>query len=72
MKTKLISQKTVCGNEISIYRHEIMAGMEFCYTKGKTKNNKIKAVGYYDFEIITNNIGETISERKLQTVFYNR
>lgn len=67
---KLISAKTINGNEISIYRHPIMAGMQFCYKNGETKNNKITQIGHYDYEVITNEIGETISEKRLPKVFY--
>ena len=60
----------VSGNEITVYRYPIMAGMEFTYNKGMTKNNKIKKVGYYDFELITNSIGETVSEKKINIKMY--
>lgn len=71
MTTKKISEKiNENGNIISVYRHYIMAGMQFCYTKGKTIKNKIHKVGYYDYEIITNNLGETLSEKSFNKVFY--
>lgn len=46
------------------YKYPIMAGMKF--NNGKTTNNKIHKVGYYIFQITTNNIGETISEKVLE------
>lgn len=67
---KLISTKIIDGNEINIYRHPIIAGMQFCYTEGSLKNIKMRQIGHYDFEIITSNIGETISERTFNKVFY--
>ena len=70
--TKLISRKIVNGNEISVYRHPIMAGMQFCYTKGETKNNKMHEVGYYDYEIVTSPLGETLSEKSFNKTFYNK
>jgi len=72
MTTKLISRKIINGNEVSIYRHPIIAGMQFCYSKGRTKNNKMHEIGYYDYEIIVNSIGETLSEKSFKKVFYNR
>lgn len=71
MNSKLIRKKTdVNGNEILIYRHYILAGMEFCYANGTTKNNKIKKVASYTYQIIYSPLGETISETKGKTVFY--
>jgi hypothetical protein len=70
--TKLISRKIVNGNEVSVYRHPIMAGMQFCYTKGKTINNKLHQVGHYDYEIITSALGETLSEKSFNKQFYNK
>jgi hypothetical protein len=49
----------------------IMAGMQFCYTKGETKNNKIKQVGYnvvrlyYDSKLKDCLLGH----EKLKTIF---
>ena len=70
--TKLISRKIINGNEVSVYRHPIMAGMQFCYTKGETKNNKIHQVGHYDYEIVTSPLGETLSEKSFNRIFYNK
>lgn len=70
--TKLISRKIINGNEVSVYRHQIMAGMQFCYTKGETKNNKIHQVGHYDYEIVTSPLGETLSEKLFNRTFYNK
>jgi len=46
--------------------------MQFCYTKGKTKNNKIHQVGHYDYEIVTSPNGETLSEKSFNRTFYNK
>lgn len=46
--------------------------MQFCYTKGETKNNKIHQVGHYDYEIVTSPLGETLSEKSFNKVFYTR
>lgn len=70
--TKLISRKIINGNEVSVYRHSIMAGMQFCYTKGETKNNKIHQIGHYDYEIITSTLGETLSEKSFNRTFYGK
>lgn len=71
MNSKLISKKTdQNGNEILIYRHYVLAGMEFCYAKGTTKNNKIRKVASYKYTIIYSPLGETLSETKGKTVFY--
>jgi hypothetical protein len=69
--SNLISRKIVKGNEISIYRIPILAGMQFTYTKGGTTNNELKKVGHYDYVITSNKNGETISEKKMHNVFYN-
>ena len=71
-RTELISRKKINGNEVSVYRHTIMAGMQFCYTKGETKYNKIHQVGHYDYEIVTSPLGETLSEKSFNKVFYTR
>jgi len=70
MNTYKIIKHTIdsSGNETTVYRYPIMAGMQFTYSG--TKNNKIKKVGYYDFELITNSIGETISEKKINIKMY--
>jgi len=70
--TKLISRKIINGNEVSVYRHPIMAGMKFCYTKGETKDNKIHQVGHYYYEIVTSPMGETLSEKSFNRVIYNK
>jgi hypothetical protein len=71
MNSKLVSKKTDSnGNEILVYRHYVLAGMDFCYAKGTTKNNKIRKVASYLYEIIYSPLGETISETKGKTVFY--
>jgi hypothetical protein len=71
MNSKLVSKKTdQNGNEILVYRHYVLAGMDFCYAKGTTKNNKIRKVASYLYEIIYSPLGETISETKGKTVFY--
>ena len=70
MNSKLISKKTdPNGNEILIYRHYVLAGMEFCYAKGTTKNNKIRKVASYTYQIVYSPLGETLSETKGKTVF---
>jgi len=70
MNSKLISKKTdPNGNEILIYRHFVLAGMDFCYSKGTTKNNKIRKVASYTYEIVYSPLGETLSETKGKTVF---
>lgn len=46
--------------------------MEFCYTKGKTKHNKMHQVGHYDYEIVTSQLGETLSEKSFNKTFYNK
>jgi hypothetical protein len=71
MNSKLVSKKTdQNGNEILVYRHYVLAGMDFCYSKGTTKNNKMRKVASYLYEIIYSPLGETISETKGKTVFY--
>lgn len=71
MNSKLISKKTdPNGNEILIYRHYVLAGMDFCYAKGTTKNNKIRKVATYTYQIVYSPLGETLSETKGKTVFY--
>jgi hypothetical protein len=71
MNSKLVSKKTDSnGNEILVYRHYVLAGMDFCYAKGTTKNNKMRKVASYLYEIIYSPLGETISETKGKTVFY--
>jgi hypothetical protein len=71
MNSKLVSKKTdQNGNEILVYRHYVLAGMDFCYAKGTTKNNKIRKVASYLYEIIYSPLGVTISETKGKTVFY--
>jgi hypothetical protein len=71
MNSKLVSKKTdQNGNEILLYRHYVLAGMDFCYAKGTTKNNKMRKVASYLYEIIYSPLGETISETKGKTVFY--
>jgi hypothetical protein len=71
MNSKLVSKKTdQNGNEILVYRHYVLAGMDFCYSKGTTKNNKIRKVASYLYKIIYSPLGETISETKGKTVFY--
>jgi hypothetical protein len=71
MNSKLISKKTdPNGNEILIYRHYVLAGMDFCYAKGTTKNNKIRKVASYTYQIVYSPLGETLSETKGKTVFY--
>lgn len=44
--------------------------MQFLYTKGETKDNKIHQVGHYDYEIVTSSLGETLSEKSFNKVFY--
>ena len=71
MNSKLISKKTdPNGNEILLYRHYVLAGMDFCYAKGTTKNNKIRKVASYTYQIVYSPLGETLSETKGKTVFY--
>jgi hypothetical protein len=71
MNSKLVSKKTDSnGNEILVYRHYVLAGMQFCYAKGTTKNNKMRKVASYLYEIIYSPLGETVSETKGKTVFY--
>jgi hypothetical protein len=71
MNSKLISKKTdPNGNEILLYRHYVLAGMDFCYAKGTTKNNKIRKVASYSYQIVYSPLGETLSETKGKTVFY--
>lgn len=71
MNSKLISKKTdPKGNEILVYRHYVLAGMDFCYATGKTKNNALRKVASYKYAIIYNQLGETLSETKGKTVFY--
>ena len=71
MNSKLISKKTdPNGNEILIYRHYVLAGMDFCYAKGTTKNNKIRKVASYTYQIVYSPLGETLSETTGKTVFY--
>lgn len=70
MNSKLISKKTdLNGNEILIYRHFVLAGMDFCYAKGTTKNNKLRKVASYTYQIVYSPLGETLSETKGKTVF---
>ena len=64
----LISKKIVNGNEVSIYRMPIIAGMQF--NKGKTIGNRLKKIGYYDFVLTVSFLGETISEERKPNVFY--
>lgn len=68
---KPISEKIVDGNTVTIYRHQIVAGMRFLYKNGKTDKIKMHAIGHYDYEIITNVLGETISEKKLEIKMYD-
>lgn len=68
-KSKLISRKIVDGNEVNVYRHPIIAGMQFTYNKQRTKNNELQVIGYYDYEIIYSQIGETLSEKRYPNVF---
>jgi hypothetical protein len=71
MNSKLISKKVdPNGNEILIYRHYVLAGMQFCYATGKTKNNAFKKVASYTYKIVYSPFGETLSETKGKTVFY--
>jgi hypothetical protein len=72
MTSKKISEKTKNGITKLVYRHDIMAGMEFCYTKGETKNNRIKPVGYYYFTIVLDQNWQTIQEIKGKNIFYKR
>lgn len=70
MNSKLLSKKTdPNGNEILLYRHFVFAGMDFCYAKGTTKNNKIRKVASYTYKIVYSPLGETLSETKGKTVF---
>jgi len=68
---KPISEKKVNGNTVTIYRHPILAGMRFLYKEGKTDKIKMHPVGHYDYEIVTNAHGETVSEKKLETKMYD-
>ena len=70
--TKLIKKKIVKGTEVCVYRHPIMAGMEFLLSTGKVIGPAIRQVGYYDYTIVTSAIGETISEKSHTKVFFKR
>ncbi len=49
----------------------IMAGMQFCYTKGKTNNNKMKQVGYDVVRIYYDSAEKdcVVGEKRLKRVF---
>lgn len=49
----------------------IMAGMQFCYTKGETKNNKIKQVGYDVVRIYYDSVEKdcVVGEKRFKRVF---
>jgi hypothetical protein len=51
----------------------ILAGMQFCYTKGETKNNKIKQVGYDVVRIYYDSAEKdcAVSEKRLKRVLNN-
>ena len=67
----LISKKIVDGYTVAIYRHTKIAGMRFMYKKCKTDKIKMNAIGHYDYQIVTNLLGETVSEKKLSTKMYD-
>jgi hypothetical protein len=69
--SKLISTRVIDGNEVAVYRHPIIAGMEFCYSTGKIINAGMRQIGYYDYTIITSPIGETLSEMASKKIFFN-
>ena len=70
---KLISRTNLpTGNIQEIYRVPIIAGMRFQYATGQTDMNKMRKVGHYDFEITLSRDGATLSEKKLDNVFYDK
>jgi hypothetical protein len=70
---KLISRANLpTGNIQEIYRVPIIAGMRFQNATGQTDMNKMRKVGHYDFEITLSREGLTVSEKKLDNVFYDK
>jgi len=65
---KLIKEYQKNNNRIEIYRFNILAGMQFTYPK--TIKDKLHTIGHYDVELISNNIGELISQKTLNKVMY--
>ena len=52
----------------------IIAGMQFCYPKGETINNKLKEVGYDIVRIYYNSPEKdcVIGQKRLKRVFYKK
>ena len=68
MKLGLIEHKKLGLSDVYVYRHPIIAGMEFCYPG--LKNHKMKVIGFYDYQIIISSEGNTLSEKTINKVIF--
>jgi hypothetical protein len=73
---KLISEKKVNGNTVTVYRYPLLADHRISVKNahsidGHLAMEAIPQIGYEDFEVVTDANGKKISEIKLKTKIYD-
>ena len=74
MRSNLKTNTMIQGIKSKFYtdvKTPIIAGMQFCYNKGETKNNKCKQIGYDLVRIYFDTIEKdcTIGQERIKRIF---